>query len=97
MSEEMVRIDGKLVPGRVVSFNPVLETRNEYTIEDGTVIRMRTIVTRVIRLAEPGPDGGPIYRVASGNVLDTQSPEKEWVDPPAPPDIAPPPDDFQPN
>ena len=97
MSEETVRINGKLVPGRVVSFNPLVETWNEYTMEDGTVIRMRTIITRVVKLAEPSPDGGPNYLVSSNNVLDTQAPEKLWVDPPAPPDIAPPGEGFQPN
>ena len=87
--QEMVRMNGKLVPGQVVSFNPVLETWNEYTIEDGTVIRMRTIVTRVSRMGDPGSDGGPAYFVSSNNVLDVQSPNELWQDPPGP-DISPP-------
>lgn len=94
--QDMVRMNGKLVPGCVVSFNPVLETWNEYTIEDGTVIRMRTVVTRVVRMGEPGPDGGPAYFVSSNNVLDVQAPDALWQEPPTP-DIAPPGSSFQPD
>lgn len=42
----------------------------EVLLEDGTVIRMRTIVTGVYRvLGEQAPDGRPLYQVQSTTIM----------------------------
>lgn len=42
----------------------------ELLLEDGSVIRMRTIVTGVYRvLGETAPDGRPLYQVQSTTIM----------------------------
>ena len=42
---------------------------SEYECSDGTRLKMKTIVTKIVRLDKRGPDGAPIYTVSSANVL----------------------------
>jgi len=46
------------------------EDWNEYQLSDGTVIRMKTVITDVFLIpGEIDPEGNPVYNVRSTNVL----------------------------
>ncbi len=46
------------------------EDFNEYQLEDGKVLRIKMVVTRIIRLeGETAPDGSPVYLIQSQNVV----------------------------
>ena len=72
---ETFNIGGDEVGGTDVSYNPIIESWNEYILEDGTTIRLKVIVKRVIRTEARNPDGTPVYFIQSQNVVDARIPE----------------------
>ena len=70
-----VRIGDEWIEGEDVSFNTMVESWNEYKLEDGTEVRLKTVVKRVVRTPRRNPNGEPIYVVQSQNVLDTRVPD----------------------
>lgn len=69
--------DGSDLPGTELSFNPSLENWSEIMVEDGTVIRLKLVVTEVMRYEGLyDNEGNPVYRVGSQNVLVVSAPEE---------------------
>lgn len=61
---------GQQVEAEEVEFFARKEDWNEYQLSDGSVIRMKTVVTDVLRVpGEVDPEGNPVYHVRSTNVL----------------------------
>lgn len=60
--------------GKLVSFKPLVEAWSEYSISDGTVFRVKVVVTKIYRQMNPDgapmflPDGSPAYFFMSTNV-----------------------------
>ena len=53
------------------------EKWNIYKLEDGTILRVKTVVASVFRLIEEyEPSGKPIYVIRSKDVVDAEVPEK---------------------
>lgn len=68
--------DGELHDASVVGFNPVVEHWTEVMCDDGTVLKMKLVVTDVYRFdGLKDADGFPIYTVRSQNILRVDSPE----------------------
>ncbi len=65
----------KDVEATQVGFKVIKEEWNEYQADDGTVIRLKVIVTEVYRLDEYDQDFKPIYVIKSSNVLSSSVPE----------------------
>ena len=64
---------GNKVPADSVDLITENETWNEYTLSDGTVLRMKTIVTEVWKIrGETDNDGKPIYVVRSNNIVNAR-------------------------
>ena len=69
--------DGQMVEGTELSFQSGGEHWNEYMVDDGSVIRLKTIVTDVVRIDGMfDQQGNPIYLVQSTNVMAVSAPEK---------------------
>ena len=65
-----VPYQGRQVEGKPVDFLTRKEDFNEYQLADGKILRMKMVVTRIIRLeGETAPDGTPIYLIQSQNVV----------------------------
>lgn len=62
--------DGQTVDGVEIGFQTLGEHWNEYLLDDGTVVRLKPVVTSVLR-AEGITDenGDPVYMVNSQNVM----------------------------
>lgn len=70
-----VQTPGGPIDGEDLDFETLKESWNEYKTEDGSTIRMKTVVTNIVRLTGRfGPDGEPVYTVRSSNVVTTSSP-----------------------
>ena len=69
MKRVEMKIGEKTVPGTLVDFETVREEYNAYKLADGSMIRMKTVVTSIIRTDEFTPEGEPLYIVNSQNVL----------------------------
>jgi hypothetical protein len=77
--ERTVRVpfEGKTVEGIDLDFKTQKEEWNEYQVNDGTIIRMKVVVTNIARVIDKyDNDGNPIYVVKSSNVLTVSAPEK---------------------
>jgi hypothetical protein len=65
-----VPYQGRQVEGKPVEFLTRNEDFNEYQLTDGTILKIKMVVTRIIKLEEEkAPDGKPIYLIQSQNVV----------------------------
>ncbi len=61
----------------VVGYRSGGENWNEYLADDGTVIRIKLVVTEVVRVdGQYDPEGNPVYLVRSTNVTSISAPEE---------------------
>ena len=68
--------DGREIEATPLAYRPSGEHWNEYLVDDGTVVRLKLVVTEVLRLeGEYDQMGNPAYLVQSTNVVNIQSPE----------------------
>lgn len=59
-----------------VSFRAGTENWNEYLLDDGTVMRIKLVVTDVYRVIDAhDPEGNPVYFSKSTNVISVSVPE----------------------
>jgi len=69
--------DGRMVDAVELSFRSSGENWNEYLLDDGTVIRVKLVVTDVVRLdGQYDQVGNPVYLVQSTNVLAVSAADK---------------------
>jgi len=76
MKKVELKIGDKTVEGTLVDFETMREEYNAYKLADGAVIRMKTVVTNIIRTEEFTPTGEPVYIVNSQNVLVADVPDE---------------------
>ena len=66
--ERTVDFQGRKVQGTEVGFDTIREEWNEYALRDGTSIKVKTVLTNVVRLnGEHDPQGDPVYVIRSNN------------------------------
>jgi len=62
--------NGREIGAMDVDFETIKEDWNEYTLEDGTVLKFKTVVSSIIRTEDYDPmTGDPVYHVRSTNIL----------------------------
>lgn len=80
MSEEKkitINLGGRDVEAVPVDVNQANELWNEYLLEDGTVLKMKLILKKVMRVAgEFDSEGNPVYVMQSTNVSAVSSSKK---------------------
>lgn len=68
--------DGREVEATPIEINQASERWNEYFLEDGSVIKMKLVTTKIVRVDnEYDIEGNPVYFVQSTNVLSVNAPE----------------------
>ena len=71
-----VPFEGKQEQAIRIGFKIKEEEWNNYNLDDGTSMRMKTVVTDVVRLVSKiRKDGQPIYLVRSTNLVETVAPD----------------------
>lgn len=68
--------DGGTIEGEEIEFKPQAEPWCVYQLEDGYTIRLKLIVTQVIKTSGRDAEGNPIYLAKSSNVMAVSAPEK---------------------
>jgi hypothetical protein len=71
-----VPFKGKIIEGEEIRFKEVEERWNEYELEDGTNMKIKLVLSRVVRTNEYNADNDPIYVVNTQNILNVIVPEK---------------------
>ena len=65
-----VDYQGRKVEGTEVSFDIIRQNWNEYTLNDGTTIKLQTITTSIVRIdGEYSNQGDPIYVISTQNIV----------------------------
>jgi hypothetical protein len=69
--------DGGQAEGELIGFRSGGEHWNEYLLDDGTALKMKLVVTEVIRLeGHYDAAGNPVYVVNSTNVVSADAPDE---------------------
>jgi hypothetical protein len=68
-------INGQPILGEEVEFETEREGWNSYILHDGTRLKLKSVVSSIIRLEAWKPDGEPVYFVNSSNVASADVPE----------------------
>ena len=76
MKKVEFKLGDKIVAGTLVDFETLREEYNSYKLADGSTIRMKTVVTNIIRTEEYTPEGEPVYIINSQNVLVAHVPDE---------------------
>lgn len=64
-----VRVNNEEVEAVQVPFSAVNESWAEYHMDDGRILRVKVIVTKIFRTEKMNEDGIPLYSVASQQVI----------------------------
>ena len=79
MGSNKVKIQyaGREVEATPVEVNQAGEKWNEYLLEDGTVLKMKLILKKILRVEnEFDAEGNPVYVMQTTNVTSVTSPKK---------------------
>lgn len=72
-----INFGSEAVDATPVDINQASEYFNQYFLEDGAVLKMKLVATKVFRLDDRyDQDGNPVYFVQSTNVLSVDAPAK---------------------
>lgn len=68
--------DGREVDAVELGFQTGGEHWNEYVLDDGSVVKIKLVVTNVVRIeGEYDPTGAPVYLAQSTNVMAVSPPD----------------------
>jgi hypothetical protein len=71
----MYNLGGQQVPGEEVEFETDRESWNMYILHDGTTLKLKAVVSSIVRLEAYNPAGEPIYLVNAANVVNANVPD----------------------
>ena len=61
---------GEQVSGQLLDFKTESEDWNKYKTEDGSIVKVKVVVTKIIRADKTTPAGEPLYIVNSTTLVD---------------------------
>lgn len=73
------------ISGKDLDFKILREDWNIYELADGSILKVRFVLRKVIRTKAFNPDGEPLYAFGSQNFLAPKSPKKLMGPPTSPP------------
>jgi hypothetical protein len=71
-----VTFRNELVDGLEMDFKTISEEWNEYQSADGSTIRIKLVMTNIVKLDKTDQDGNPIYVAKTSNVMAVSLPGK---------------------
>ena len=72
-----IRFGDRQVDATEMGFQTGGEHWNEYLVQDGSVIRLKPVVTEILRIdGEYDPEGNPVYVVKSASVVPVLASDK---------------------
>lgn len=74
---ETIRFGGREVEAVPIDVNQSSERWNEYLLEDGTLVKMKLVLKKVLRVeGQYDPEGNPLYVLQSTNVTTVTAPKE---------------------
>jgi len=74
-----IKLGNEWVEGEELDFEPLKETWNEYRCSDGSYVKLKIVVSKIVKLDKRNAQGEPIYQVGSANVLAITPPAKDMA------------------
>ena len=72
-----IHFGGQQVDAETVEATQSSERWNEYLLEDGTVLKLKTVLTNAYRVeGQYDAEGNPVYVVQSTNVISAAAPQE---------------------
>jgi hypothetical protein len=76
VEKKRINFQNREVEVTPLTYRAAGEHWNEYLVDDGTVVRVKLVVTEILRIdGQYDNDRNPLYVVRSGNVIVVSSPE----------------------
>jgi len=76
MKKVKMNLGGQAVEAQAMEFTPVEEQWSRYRLEDGTIVKLKLVVSDVFKLPAPDPVTGlPQLMVRSSNIISVEPPE----------------------
>ena len=71
-----INFGGEEVEALPIDINQTSEYWNQYLLDDGTVIKMKLVATKVLRVdTKFDPEGNPLYVIQSTNITSVNAPD----------------------
>lgn len=71
-----IKLGDETIDGEELDFEPLKESWNEYRCEDGSYVKLKVVVARIVRLEKTNEQGEPVYQLVSTNVVSATPPHK---------------------
>jgi hypothetical protein len=75
MPKRTVQFQGREVQGEGVEFEIEREAFNSYLLQDGTTLKLKSVVIEIVRLDQFNRAGDPVYVIRSQNIVAAVVPE----------------------
>lgn len=70
-----INIGDRTIEAEDMEFKTAHEDWNEYTVEDGYGVRIKLVVSSILKTGDRDPQGNPVYIVQSTNIVKVLPPE----------------------
>ena len=70
-----INIGDRSIEAEDMEFKTSREDWNEYQVEDGFTVRIKLVVSSILKTQERDPQGNPVYIVQSTNIVKVLPPE----------------------
>ncbi|MFQ5818000.1 MAG: hypothetical protein ACE5H2_08625 [Terriglobia bacterium] len=70
-----INIGDRTIEADDMEFRTGHEDWNEYLVEDGYTVRIKLVVSSILKTNERDPQGNPVYIVQSTNIVKVMPPE----------------------
>lgn len=70
-----INIGDRTIEAEDMEFTTGREDWNEYMVEDGYTVRIKLVVSSILKTGERDPQGNPVYIVQSTNIVKVLAPE----------------------
>lgn len=74
--KSQINMGDRVIEAEDMEFTTVREDWNEYTVEDGFTVRIKLVVSSVLKTNERDATGNPVYVVQSTNIVKVLPPER---------------------
>lgn len=74
--KSQINIGDRVIEAEDMEFKTGREDWNEYTVEDGFTVRIKLVVSSILKTTERDANGNPVYVVQSTNIVKVLPPER---------------------
>ncbi|HZW55060.1 MAG TPA: hypothetical protein VFF30_02115 [Nitrososphaerales archaeon] len=66
----------QMPPGKAIGFKPLAEEWNYYSLDDGFVLGIKMVLTKVLKTEQKDPSGIPVYMIQHQPAIQVLTPDE---------------------